>query len=97
MSIPSSPFTLAAFSAQRGTNFTVAGLDGLALELFEATPLDSQAPDERRFSLLFRGPAQPVLPQATYTLEHAAAGALAIFLVPVGRDAQGVQYQAIFN
>lgn len=97
MSITPPPLTLAGFSAQCGTAFAVAGLDGVALDLFEALPLDSQAPDERRYSLMFRGPAQPVLQQATYTLEHAVLGALAIFLVPVGRDGAGAQYQAIFN
>lgn len=97
MSITSSLPPLAVFSAQCGTEFPVAGLDGVALELFEAVPLDNQAPDESRFSLMFRGPGQAVLPQATYTLEHAALGTLVIFLVPVGRDPQGVQYQAIFN
>lgn len=97
MSITPSLPPLAGFAAQCGTAFAVTGLDGVALELFEATPLDSQAPDARRFSLLFRGPEQPMLPQATYTLEHAVLGALAIFLVPIGRDATGAQYQAIFN
>ena len=97
MSITHSLPPLAGFSAQCGTRFAVVGLDGVALDLFEAVPLDGQAPDERRFSLMFRSPAQPILPQATYTLEHAVLGALAIFLVPVGRDAAGAQYQAIFN
>lgn len=99
VSMSTSPIslTLAGFSAQCATSFTVSGADGIALTLSEALALHAQAPDERRFSLIFHGPAQPVLPQATYTLEHAALGTLAIFLVPVGRDAQAVHYQAIFN
>lgn len=97
MSISSFAPTLAGFSAQRDSSFAVAGLDGVTLELFEALPLDAQAPHERRFSLMFRGPVQPMLEQATYTLEHPVLGALAIFLVPIGRNAQGVQYQALFN
>lgn len=97
MSMTPIPPTLAGFAAQRGTVFAVAGVDGVALDLCETAPLDSQMPDEGRFSLMFRGPARPVLQQATHTLEHAVLGTLAIFLVPVGRDAQGVQYQAIFN
>ena len=97
MSITPSLPPLAGFSAQCGTAFAVAGVDGVALQLSAAVPLDRQAPDERRFSLMFRGPAQPVLQQAIHTLEHAVLGTLVIFLVPVGRDAQGVQYQAIFN
>jgi len=91
MSITSSPLTLAGFAAQRDTQFAVAGFDGVALDLFEAVPLDRQAPDEHRFSLMFRGPAQPMLEQATYTLAHAVMGRFAIFLVPVGRDADVMQ------
>ena len=91
------PCTLAAFAAQRDVIFTVTGCDGVMLTLVEAVGLDQQAPDERRFSLMFRGPAHAPLQQGTYTLEHSATGALAIFLVPVGRAADGIHYQAIFN
>lgn len=91
------PFTLAAFSAHRDTAFAVSDCDGLALLLSEAEPLHAQAPDKRRFSLIFTGPLAPALPQATYTLEHPVLGSLAIFLVPIARGAGGMQYQAIFN
>ena len=49
------------------------------------------------FSLVFEAPAQPVLPQSTYRLQHAVLGALEIFLVPVGRSATGVHYEAVFG
>lgn len=91
------PPTLGLFARQLDTAFEVAAQRPLALMLYEVDPLDPRHPDARHFSLMFRGPAQPLLPQATWTLEHAELGALAIFLAPVGRDAQGVQYQAIFN
>jgi len=97
MSTSPFPFTLAAFAAQRDASFAVAGCDGVTLTLAEALALDPQAPDARRFSLIFHGPAQAPLQQGTYTLEHPATGALAIFLVPVARTAAGMQYQAIFN
>ena len=48
------------------------------------------------FSLIFVGPASPILPQATYRLEHDEMGALELFLVPVGCDEVGAQYQAVF-
>lgn len=89
--------TLAAFSAQLGTDFVMTEHGGIALTLSEAVPLDSRTPDERRFSLLFRGPAEGPREQAIHTLAHPALGTLAIFLVPVARDASGLQYQAIFN
>ena len=49
------------------------------------------------FSLTFRSASQVVLPQKTYVLRNAGMGALQIFLVPVGRDREGVLYQAVFN
>ena len=51
----------------------------------------------KAFSLFFRGPADAPLPQATYALEHDELGKLEIFIVPVGRDEQGTDYEAAFN
>lgn len=51
----------------------------------------------RPFSLLFRGPAAPRLEQGTFRLEHAALGALDVFLVPMEPDAEGPRYEAVFN
>ncbi len=71
------------------------------LVLVEARELPRRAgrPDAPRtpFSLLFRGPGEPVLPQAIYPLESGTLGRLEIFLVPVGRDVAGVLYEAVFN
>lgn len=89
--------TLALFSAQRDSVFRVGAEAGAGLVLIEAVALQPAPLDERHFSLLFRGPLQPQLEQATHLLEHAVLGELAIFLVPVGRDAAGMHYQAIFN
>lgn len=49
------------------------------------------------FSLIFRGPGDAFLPQSTYRMEHDEMGAFDLFIVPVGKDNQGFQYQAIFN
>ena len=49
------------------------------------------------FSLLFRGSHTPVLPQQIYHIVHQTLGALDIFLVPIGPDRQGMQYEAIFT
>jgi hypothetical protein len=35
------------------------------------------------FSLVFRGPSDVFLPQATYQFHHAALGELALFIVPL--------------
>ena len=49
------------------------------------------------FALVFRGPAGDVLPQGTYHVEHDALGAFDLFLVPIGADADGVRYEAVFG
>jgi hypothetical protein len=49
------------------------------------------------FSLIFVAKDPRVLPQRLYRLEHNGLGELTIFLVPVGKDAHGVSYQAMFN
>jgi hypothetical protein len=49
------------------------------------------------FSLIFRSGPGLVRPQRIYRLEHAELGTLELFLVPIGRDAEGVRYEAIFT
>jgi hypothetical protein len=53
-------------------------------------------PDCECFSVMFLGPAESVLPQATYRVEDEGE-AFDIFIVPVGRDERGVRYEAVFN
>ena len=50
-----------------------------------------------QFSLHFRGPATPELPQRIYRLQHSELGTLEIFLVPIKRDAGGMTYEAVFT
>jgi hypothetical protein len=49
------------------------------------------------FSLYFRSVSQAVLPQGTYAFVHDAMGRLEISMAPVGREAQGIVYEAAFN
>ena len=57
-----------------------------------------EQPRSEPFSLVFLGPSNPILPQATYRLTHDRLGQLDIFIVPVGPDPQGrIQYEAVFN
>jgi hypothetical protein len=49
------------------------------------------------FSILLRGPAEPVLPQGIFRLEHPRLGAADVFFVPIGRDDRGTAYEAIFS
>lgn len=74
----------------------------LPLQLVEATESSEQGglgPDgqERlQFSLVFRGPATPVLPQHTYPVTHPEMGELDLFLVALGPDGDGMRYEAAF-
>ena len=49
------------------------------------------------FSLIFHGPTEPFLPQRTRKMIYPALGEFELFLVPVARDKDGFQYEAVFN
>jgi len=88
----------ATFEPHVGETFALAAEpEPLALVLESVTTLADRPGGRDPFSLLFRGPADPLLPQAIYRLEHAGLGALEIFIVPVGQDAAGTRYEAIFS
>lgn len=60
----------------------------------------SSVPDARRrvpFALVFRARPVEALPQRIYRFEHEEIGPYDIFLVPVGPDATGMLYEAIFT
>ena len=67
-----------------------------AVEGSQAGGLGPEAQERRQFSVLFRGPADAVLPQGTYTVVHGDLGELALFLVPLGPDGDGMRYEAAF-
>ena len=101
-------FTYARFAGHLGDVFRVhAGpADVVALELVQATDLGSRsdmaggegAPGQgERFSLLFQGPHDRLLPQGTYPFEHDQIGSFPLFIVPVGAAQGGPQYEAVFN
>ncbi len=104
---PLERLTLERFAAQVKTPFRLHREAGgeVELELTEAAAIRSPAlpraagesPRQERFSLLFHGPEQAFLPQGLYRLEHASLGMFTLFLVPVGRAAGTVHYEAVFN
>lgn len=84
------------FQARLGAAFSVAGAApelGLALVLAE---VDATA-NPQAFALTFQGPLSPELEQQTVELLRDGDAPLAIFLVPAGRNAAGMQYYAVFN
>jgi len=79
-----------------GTVYTVsAGEQALPLALDKAQALSDSGREGGAFRLEFLGPAEPVLAQATYPFRSGDA-AHDIFIVPVGREAGGIRYEAVF-
>ncbi len=74
-----------------GTSITV----NLSVEAVDALPPHRLRAEP--FSLVLRGPRAPALPQAIYALTHPRLGKIELFLVPIGQDAQGLRYEALFN
>ena len=78
-----------------------AGEIVLDAELTTVTPLGGRDADagggRRPFSLIYRGPLSPILPQKIYPVEHPELGTLELFLVPVGPEQGGMRYEAVFT
>jgi uncharacterized protein DUF6916 len=93
-------FTADTFAELTGDEFEIELETGerFALRLAAAAPMtlaptDGPAP----FSILFRGPETPILPQRSYPIEHPALGRFDVFLVPLGADDRGARYEAAFT
>src|SRR5437667_1360485 len=95
--VPLTEMSFATFAGLRPSKFRVRAGEttSVELELIEATPHEST--DEGSFSLVFVGPPNQFLPQQTYRFAHDKLGAFDLFIVPVGKDRKGFQYEAIFN
>lgn len=89
--------SLEDFAERVGESFELdAGGSPLRLTLEAASPLGHSPRPGGAFSLLFRGPVDPVLPQAIYPFALGGE-AVDIFIVPIASEPAGVQYEAIFN
>jgi hypothetical protein len=93
-------FTADTFAELTGDDFTVHLDTGERFQLRLAAaaptvlaPTDEPAP----FSILFRGPTSPILPEQSYAIEHPTLGRFDVFLVPLGSDDRGARYEAAFT
>jgi hypothetical protein len=95
--------TVADFSQYIDQKFSahIEGNEPMELVLTEATEMGAapQDPQYRQaFSVVFVGPAQPILPQRIYRVEHEDMGALDLFLVPLGPNRDGrIRYETVFT
>ena len=55
------------------------------------------APHRQPFSLYFVGPSAPILPQATYRLRGESESFDTLFIVPIGQDSTGTDYEAVIT
>jgi hypothetical protein len=92
--------TRQTFEPLQGQRFTLTDGANPALDLelvaVAGNGLKGAAAREQ-FSLHFRGPLSPQLPQKIYRLTHDQLGVMDIFLVPIARDPSGMTYEAIFS
>lgn len=98
MSISLQSLNSKSFSEQLHTQFRLLrdGLEPLPLELIEVREADP-SPKIELFSLHFRGPAAPHMPQQIHTLEHDKLGRIEIFLTAIAGDEQGITYESVFH
>ena len=54
-------------------------------------------PAQEEFTIVFRGPLNAYLGQGARTFKHERMGEFIIFIVPIAQDAQGYEYEAVFN
>jgi hypothetical protein len=96
----------ATFGAQLNSSFRIhlSPRHIVEVELVDVTERGSTdgkqpwgAVRQERFSIVFRGPPEGLLQQGMYQMQHDHLGAFELFLVPVGRDKDGVYYEAVFN
>ncbi len=69
-----------------------------ACVLIEVTRLhESNDQASKQFSVIWRGPAAPILPQSIYAVEMPDGERYDLFRVPVGKDKEGILYEAVFT
>jgi len=99
-------FTIATFAGREGETFRICPEEQPPINTVLVTvtdlsprlgrPLD---PGDLRtpFSVVFRGPMTPMLPQRIYRLAHDELGEFELFIVPLGPDREGLRYEAVFT
>jgi len=94
--------TVEAWEAWIDQSFGVGAEEGsgafMTIKLIEAQPRHGHGFGGRvPYSLLFRGSATSPLTQSTWWLSHPGLGTMPVFLVPVGANSDGFDYEAIFS
>lgn len=89
--------SLADFEGFVGEPYEIVFADGtIPVVLERAQGLPRSMREAGAFRLEWRGPADPLLPQAIYRFQRGEQ-LFDMFIVPVARDSHGTLYEAIFN
>lgn len=86
------------FAAHLNTTFQIYFMPEEATEakLIAVSELTKRARQES-FSIVFQGPPERIYYQRMMKLEHPELGTGELFLVPIGQNEEGVEYEALFN
>jgi len=86
------------FAEQMGSTFTVrfGPETQVEMKLIEVTE-PKHSGQREAFSLLFQAPPGTPVWQNLFPVEHPKLGAMDLFLVPVGGDERGIDFEAVFN
>jgi hypothetical protein len=87
------------FTPHLGDRFRLHTDEATVLEVDLIDVEEATATDRGRtpFSLVFRGPLEPLLPQAIYRFEHDTLDPFEVFIVPIGPDEAGMRYEVVFT
>ena len=94
--------TEAEFAKHVNTNFRIEieGSAPIDLKLVSVTPRKIEPTEQQgmeRFSAVFSGPLEFLLPQQTFHVTHPEMGEFDVFLVAIGQEADGFRYEAVYN
>ncbi|HLL31454.1 MAG TPA: hypothetical protein VK403_10695 [Allosphingosinicella sp.] len=85
------------FRGREGESFELLlGEETVPFTLTRVQALRDSGREAGAFTLDWRGPSEPVLPQAIYTLRQ-GEDRFEMFIVPLGQDRDGARYEAVFN
>jgi hypothetical protein len=95
-------YTMDTFKPRIGETFRVIVDDQsqLPVSLSRVDPWGPEAGkgrDRAPFSLIFHGAKDSFLPQRIYRMENDNMEPMELFLVAIGPDHQGMQYEAVFT
>ncbi len=89
----------AAFNTHSNTKFRILDKESPTVIEAQLVEVEERASSEKiqQFSLLFKGPNEPLLPQKIYSIEHGSMGDFELFIVPVAADETSASYEAVFS